>query len=550
LTVNLGVRWEFDGALSDKYGNLTNFWRSDLQSVPIPPSAPSQTDPNAFKGYVVPANYDPRPISQGGKGPLPPGIRQFDGDTTTQNGVPLSNFAPRVGFAWQMNQRLVVRGGVGLFYDRVGINRLVHAVNEGRPYADTTGIQNEIASLQSPFQDRPLAFLPRWFNFKTLTGSSFNSPFYDRLHTPLVRQYNLGAQYEFVSSYVLEVGFVGSSGINETDYNHNINSAHLVCTALVTTNCVTGNINGFTTNTARNAAARVPYLGYLPSGFQQNGFDGVSNYNSLQVTVRKNFTHGLGFQAAYTWSKNLSNVAWDAANINLSTDLSQQYGQTPYSRPHRFIFNYQYELPFKTTNGVLNSVVQGWTVSGLTTIQSGNPLTLFDNRGGSVYGTPGSGTVENGLSRAQLCPGFTYGQIETSGDVKKRLGGNSGPTRFFNTAAFNCGPPSNPGALPVLGDDGSLGFGNTGIGIVRGPHQLNFDFQAGKIMRIGERQSVQFRAEFFNLFNHAQFAIPGYTTQTPFANNGPLFTSGTSFGVISQTSVAPRLIQFALKYAF
>jgi hypothetical protein len=295
-----------------------------------------------------------------------------------------------------------------------------------------------------------------------------------------------------------------------------------------------------TTNTAANAAARVPYLGYLPNGFQQNGFDGVYNYNSMQVTVRKNLSHGLGFQAGYTFSKNMSTVAWDAANINLSTDMAQQYGQTPYSRPHRFVLNYQYELPFKG-KGIVNALVGGWTVSGLTTIQSGNVLTLFDNRGGGVYGTPGTGTVENGLSRAQLCPGFTYDQIATSGNVKDRLG-NAGTTRFFNPAAF-CAPP-------VMGNDGSMGFGNTGVGIVRGPHQLNFDFQAGKIIRIGERQTVQFRAEFFNIFNHAQFALPGYTSQAPFANNGPLFTSGTNLGVIGQTSVAPRLVQFALKYSF
>jgi hypothetical protein len=206
----------------------------------------------------------------------------------------------------------------------------------------------------------------------------------------------------------------------------------------------------------------------------------------------------------------------------------------------------------------MNQVVQGWTVSGLTTIQSGNPLTLFDNRGGGVYGTPGSGTVENGLSRAQLCPGFTYDQIATSGNVKDRLGsaGNPNAQRYFNPAAV-CAPPA-------VGADGSTGFGNSGIGIVRGPHQLNFDFQAGKIFKIGERQALQLRGEFFNLFNHAQFAIPGYTTQAAFANNGTLFSSscgntaanpgvctpGTQFGVINQTSVAPRLVQLALKYTF
>ncbi|PWU03937.1 MAG: hypothetical protein C5B51_17880 [Terriglobia bacterium] len=532
LTVNLGVRWEYDGVLSDKYGNLTNLWASLLQSVPLPPSAPSTTDPKAYIGYVVPSNYDPS-----AHGPLPPGVKQFNGLYTTENGVPLSNFAPRFGFAWQpTGGRLVVRGGVGLFYDRVGINRMVHAVQEGKPYADTTGLQNDIASLQSPFQDRPLALAPRYFNFQTFASSNLNSPFYDRLHTPLVRQYNLGFQYEFLPSYVLEAAYVGSSGININDYNHNINTPDLASPSHP--------INGFTTNTAANSGARTPYLGFQPNGLQQNGFDGVYNYNSLQLTVRKQFSHGLAFQGAYTWSKDLSDVAFDAANLNNARDLWQQYGQAPFSRPHRFVLSYQYELPFKR-NGAMSKVVQGWAIGGLTTIQSGTPLTLFDNRAGSAYGTPGSGTVEQGMSRAQLCPGATYSQIATAGDVKSRLGSTTNPsaTRFFNAASF-CAPP-------VIGADGSFDYGNAGVGIVRGPHQNNFDFQVTKLTRINERQSLQFRAEFFNLFNHAQFAIPGYT-QAPnnFSNNGPLFTNGTLLGVITQTSVAPRLIQLALKYSF
>ncbi len=544
LTVNIGVRWERDGTLSDKYGNLTNFWAEDLRSVATPPSALNDADaratlksnPNAFIGYVVPSNYDSRPISEGGRGPLPPGVRQFGGEFTAQNRVPLSNFGPRIGFAWQPSEhgRLVVRGGAGLFYDRVGINRMVHAVQEGRPYADTTGLQADIASLQSPFHDRPMQLLPRYFNFTTQSGSNFNSPFYDKIHTPLVRQYNLGFQYEFIRNYVLEAAFVGASGINIGDYNHVINTARLASP--------TNPINGLITNTPGNAQARVPYLGFLANGLQQNAFDGVYNYNSLQTTVRKNLSHGVGFQVAYTWSKNMSNV-FDSANANLNnpTDLGQQYGQTSYSRPHRFVVSYQYELPFKARQALLNKLVEGWSANGLTLIQAGNPLTLFDARGGTAYGMPNSNAYENGVGRAQLCPGFTYDQISTSGNVKDRLGitGNTSVTRFFNPASM-CAPPSIPAALGSGTD-----FGNAGVGVVRGPHQLNFDFSASKTTRIGERQSIQLRAEFFNLFNHAQFALP----QT--AANQSLYGSNAAlFGVITGTSVNPRLIQFGLRYQF
>ena len=331
LTLNMGVRWEYNGNLSDKFGNLTNFWASDLAATPktaIPSALDTndairtlQGNPNAFRGYVIAGNYNTESITLSGRGPIPPGVRQFDGNRPSQNRVPLSNFGPRMGFAWQptASGRMVVRGGVGVFYDRVGINRLVHAVQEGRPYADTLGTQNDISSLQRPFQERPLTLLPRWFNPTTLIGSSFNSPFYDRLHTPLVRQYNLGMQYEFISGYVMELAFVGSSGINILNYNHNVNSAHIASAA---NPIVLAGNTLITTNTAANANARVPYLGFLAFGLQQNGFDGVYNYNSLQSTVRKNFSRGLGFQVSYTWSKNLSNVAFEAANLNLSTDMA------------------------------------------------------------------------------------------------------------------------------------------------------------------------------------------------------------------------------------
>ena len=331
-----------------------------------------------------------------------------------------------------------------------------------------------------------------------MTGSNFNSPFYDRIQTPLIRQYNLGIQYEFVRGYVLEAAYVGSGGINIANYNHVINTAQLASPSAP--------INGITTNTTQNASARVPYLGFLPNGLQQNAFDAVYNYNSLQTTVRKQFSRGFGFQAAYTWSKNLSNVGYDAANLNNPRDMAQQYGQTPYSRPHRFVVSYQYELPSSTNRG-------------------------------SIYGMTSSGTPENGVSRAQLCPGVTYDQIATTGSVKERLGrtGNATVKRFFNTSAF-CAPNA-------IGN--GTDFGSSGVGIVRGPGQFNFDFSVTKNTRIGETRNIQFRTEFFNLFNHAQFAMPSLV------NNQSLYGSNPALlGVITGTSVNPRLIQFALRLQF
>jgi len=542
LTLNLGVRWERFGQLGDKYGNLTNFWASDLRSVPVPPSAPNFSDPRAFTGYVVPNNYDARPISQGGHGPIPAGVRQFDGKFASENRIPLGNFAPRIGFAWQPlgSGRFVVRGGAGIFYDRVGINRMVHAVQEGRPYADTLTLQHDVASLQSPFQDRPLALLPRWYDFNRLTGSNFDSPYYDHIQTPLVRQYNLGIQYEVARSYVLEVAYVGSSGINIGDYSHNVNLAQLASPS--------NPINGITTNTVQNASARVPYLGFTPIGLQQNAFNAIYNYNSLQATIRKQFSRGFGFQGAYTWSKNLSNVGFNSSNLNNPNDMDQQYGQTPYSRPHRFFVGYQYDLPFKAS-GVVGKFVQGWAASGATLIQTGNPLTLFDNRGGTIYtGAPPTNGSDKGASRAQLCPGVTYSEIATSGSVKDRLGkaGDLSVKRFFDVTKFSNLTNTATCPFPAIGN--GTDFGNSGVGIVRGPGQTNTDFSITKTTPIGEKQSIQFRSEFFNLFNHPQFAIPATAGAAGF--NQLLFPSSPNFGLITATSINPRLIQFALRYQF
>jgi hypothetical protein len=540
LTLNLGVRWEYNGTLSDKFGNLTNTWISQLGPNSAVPSAALGL-PGNYAGFVVPNNFDTRTW-----GAPPNGILISDKSLPVREHPPYSNFGPRIGFAYQATGRLVIRGGAGLFYDRVGMDRFVHSVQEGNPYAATVAALPS-STLANPYPAQPAigTFGQRWANFVTGQTSAINRPFMNEIiHTPLIRQYNLGFQYEFLPRWVLETGYVGSSGINLTNYNHNYNTASIATPSHP--------VNGVTTTTVLNRDLRVPYLGFGASTLQGTAYDGISNYNSVQVTVRKQLSYGISFQGAYTFSKSLSNIYNSTANSNLSTDMSQQYGPTNFNRPQRFIFNYSWDLPFGRRTGGMSRVVQGWNVSGVTTVQNGVRLTLIDTRGGTAFGNSQT-TVEGGYSRAQMCPGKTYGDLITPGDIKSRLGGNSAGPGYYDLTAL-CAPPviGDPevATVPPLGitagQPAATAYGNAGVGILPGPGQVNFDFSVLKTTPITESQSIQFRAEFFNVFNHAQFNGPSQNGVIPALAN----VNSPTGGWITSTSVNPRIIQFALKYMF
>src|SRR5579883_2428260 len=495
LTLNLGVRWEYDGIYSDIYGNLTNLWVSQIESVPVPPTGPTSSGPGLV-GYVVPNNYLAHY-------PTPPqGVLISNRSLPVRSGPPLTNFGPRVGFAYQINDKVVLRGGGGLFYDRVAGDRFVHGLEQGYPYAITLdysgpGPASAPFSNQNPYPNIPLGtFASRWANFATGATSNLNTPaIIENLHTPLVRQYNLTVQYEFAPRWVLELGYVGSNGINLVDTYHTVNTPLLASPA--------NPINGITVNTTANAALRVPILGYQPAGFQVTSYDGISNYNSLQITVRKQLTHGFSMQAAYTWSKDLSTFAGssnpfggNSANSNDPNYLSQQYGPVGFSRPQRLIVNYSYDLPATSRTGAMGKLMNGWNVSSVTTIQSGRPMTINDPRTGTVFAL---GTFAT--ARAQMCSNATYGSVATPGGLESRLGGVSGGPGYLNASAFCAAPiapfsaPSFTGAYPTL-------FGDSGPGIILGPGEFNWDVSLIKNTFLTERQTLQFRSEFFNLFNH------------------------------------------------
>jgi hypothetical protein len=594
LTLNVGLRWEYDGTLTDTQGNATNIWVSALNQVPnslVPTNlADALANPAlSLAGNVVPKNY------QKFYGPPPPGVLTNSNDTALNQHVPLSNFAPRIGMAWQPlnNNKLVVRAGFGVFYDRVALDRFVHAIEQGNPYSVTLdyGFPNG-QSLANPYAAPVLVplphppagvpanygFAPRYFDagcvkaascafptgglFPGSPGSSFlSTPLLDStVHTPLVQQYNLGIQYEFLPTWVLEVGYVGSKGVNLVDYNHNLNGAQLIPTGSeILENTDGGPPVAITNNSTASVLARTPFLGYQPQGLQITAFDGRSNYNSLQATVRHQFAHGLQIQAAYTWSKVLTDLIGTSANSNNSLNLNQQYGPASFNNYQRFIISYGYDLPFgKGMTGVEGKLVSGWNVSGVTIAQDGNPITIIDNRLGAAFGTNGTGT-DSGFSRAQLCPGMTTGDLLSKGSLKSRLSG--GALGYFNPEAFNNSAFELPGEtnaatcpLPLVanngGDPAATAYGDLPPGAVLGPGEFNWDLSVIKTTPIfGEGKVLQFRAEFYNLFNHAQFLNP----TGAFSVGSPLElpnVNSANFGQIVGTSVNPRIIQFALKFLF
>jgi hypothetical protein len=219
------------------------------------------------------------------------------------------------------------------------------------------------------------------------------------------------------------------------------------------------------------------------------------------------------------------------------------YELNPQYRPQRLIVNYSWTLPFQRKD-TLGYLTNGWGISGVTVIQNGLPINITDSASGSAFGVVGSA-----LSNAQWCPGVGPSMLQASGGVGSRTISAltvPGSTGYYAggkaTAAKPCGTPGILfAAIPAIGGGTATGFGNVGPGTTLGPGQNNWDAAITKMTTVGgirEDATLQFRAEFFNTWNHPQFGNP--------ASN----VNAATFGRITTNSVNARLIQFALKYSF
>jgi hypothetical protein len=517
LNLNLGMRWERIAPSQDPGGLIGNVWPDLIRAVPIPPAS------GTLAGNTVASNYNPNlinPYTGRPFGPPPAGVVVRSNKSFYQNGAPLASFAPRVGLAWHpfgAKGRISVRGGFGVFYQAptYSANAPGTPLFTAPPFAQgftNADASNNLSALQQPFPSTTLGFVPR-----TPTSQLSDRIAGPEYRIPRLDQWNLSAQSHLTHALSLDIGYVGSHG-RHLLLARGLNQPLLAGSATpvncgydgAATDCVTS-------NTAQNAKLRVPILGETPTALASNEFSGASAYQSLQVTLRRQPAHGLALQATYTWSRAASNTTI----FNDPGNLALDWARTGFDRTHRFTTNFDYHLPSPAAvRGVGGGLLKGWMLAGIIIGQGGLPMTLSDPNGGGVYGKAAASTVT-------MCPGVSYAALATAGGTGARL------DRWIDQTAV-CAPAR-------VGTDGSSGYGTAGQSIMQGPGQFNTDFSLGKTTRVGgvrEDAVLAFRMEFYNALNHPQFANPGTALGT------------ATFGVITQTAVAPRLIQFAVKYLF
>jgi hypothetical protein len=467
---------------------------------------------------VVPANYP---------GTVPAGVIQTDSDTI-MDAAKTHTLGPRAGFAWRLlgeSGRVVMRGGYGLYFSRT-TGQVQTQTTTTQPFGllrVSAGPPNGAATFANPFPS-PIPTEGSFPLFVPYTpGSNLTATAVRRdLRPGRVQQFSLGIQTEITRDLMWEIGYVGTRG-DHLQRSRSVNQALLASPS--------NPIRGVTTNTVANITQRKPFLGWSTSDLRAVEAEGETVYDGLETSVTKRYSNGLQFLVSYTYSKTIDS---DGANTeangqagagigNQNDDLGRR-GPASFSRPHRFVTSFIYELPgTSSTTGVAAALLRGWSISGVTTFQSGQPLTFFGTNANNAYGFTND--------RAQLAAGCSADDLVLEGSVRDRIG------QYFNTT---CVGPSVP--WPIIGSDArATDFGNSGVGIVSGPGQRNVDLSLMKRNRLGWPTSegqVEFRAEFFNAFNLVNFANPNMNV------------SAATFGQITATTVSPRIIQLAVRFVF
>ena len=433
-----------------------------------------------------------------------------------------NNFSPRIGFAYLLSEKhnLVVRGGYGVYYDRIS-TRYANTQLFNYPYfgLGVGLINNTYAPIlpatfrpdSDPFVPIPLpsafptaATIPSPLTSLSPVGFPISGVFIDpEIRTPYIQQYNAGIQWSFAKNYLLDAGYVGNKGTK---------LLQVILLNQPTFNTTTGTFDPNPLSAAFAANRN------LTGGVHQVQTTSLSNYNSLQLSLTRRFSDGLQYLAAYTYGKSMDYYSGNGVN-ELGVVPGDQwnwrtnYGRSDYNREHRFVLSGVYSLPkFNDQHAFVKNIFGGWEMAGIAVFQSGLPFSIIDNPGNTI------------INRANINTSYS-GDFYTSGDVSSRLAGYFTTGAFsrsaFGTASFD---PNNPLAIRKETFDWS--------------RQKNIDISFIKFIPITDSIRAELRAEMFNVFNWVNYANP---------NNN---ISGANFGRIERAATGPRVIQLAFKFNF
>ncbi len=592
LTLTLGLRWDFDGPLSEKYGKLTAFDPSKYSYVQCKvdgvPADPALTNYNG-------GQCDPGTDVITSSGLLIAGnnktARTFGASNSLINGRQWG-FAPRIGIAWTPLTKMTVRAGYGLYFDRgelfsylspsagAGFNG-PFGVTLAPPFVQPISTPKG-ATLAAPFGTTPpspppnseagfLAYLPNlqqtacgylgcWPSGNLFGPFAFGG--YDiNNKLPYTQNWTLDVQYQPTSSWLFDVGYVGNHAnhlVLPIPFNQPLIATpqHIVNGQMYSYGGVAGytppdNEPISTNQYAGNAPIRVPYPGYDMNSVLYEA-EGISNYNALQLQARKRLSFGLQFTASYTWSHALDEQSALGLFFTGNNPLvpRSNYATSDFDQTHVFLINYTYQLPSAAKSQLLGAFVNGWILGGQTVAESGQPYSVYDYSGSvaSLYfGTDDS--IGNPI--VPLKPGVTPNQAKLQGTT----GVNAGKP-VLNAADFEpqfVAPGTN--GVPPCDASGcdlyeSL-YGSTGRNTFRGPFQVRFDMMMSKQFPIKERYQLRFEVDAFNIFNHPDFDTPNNNVVFfPNYYGPPSIPPQGSLGVIQHTIGSPRFLQLGLHLFF